>query len=179
MMPPSIQSQIESRPSTIVLLMGVSGCGKTEVGRALALRLGVSFFDADDFHPRANLAKMVLGRPLDDADRLPWLGTLRGMIEGWLSVGAAAVLACSALKHAYRNLLIHPGEPICLVHLHGPYDLLLSRMQARKSHFFKPEMLRSQFDALEAPGPDERAIRLDVAEPVEALVERLMQEIKA
>jgi gluconokinase len=152
----------------IVIVMGVSGSGKTTIGQKLAARLGCSFFDADHFHPRANILKMATGKPLTDDDRRPWLDTLRGMIEGWLAVGASAVLACSALKQSYRDILIQPDEPVALVYLRGSYDTILARMQGR-SHFFKPEMLRSQFDALEEPSP-QRAIVVDIDADVDAVV---------
>lgn len=157
----------------IVLLMGVSGSGKTTVGEALAAKLGCAFFDADHFHPRANILKMATGQPLTDDDRLPWLHTLRGMIEGWLGVGASAVLACSALKRRYRDLLMRPGEPIRLVYLRGDAATILDRMRGR-SHFFKPAMLQSQFDALEPPTSAEAAVIVDIDAEVDEVVAAIL-----
>ena len=162
----------------ILLVTGVSGSGKTTVGQRLADRLGIPFFDADDFHPRANVAKMILGRPLTDADRIPWLNTLRGMIEGWMSVNASAVLACSALKKRYRELLVHPGDPVRIVYLRGDFDTIRARMQARPNHFFKPEMLQSQFDALEPPTPAE-ALSVDITDDVETVVQHILNGLAA
>ncbi len=159
----------------IVILMGVSGSGKTTVGEKLAAKLGCSFFDADHFHPRANILKMSTGKPLTDDDRRPWLDTLRGMIEGWQAVGASAVLACSALKRRYRDALIRRGEDVRLVYLRGSFETILSRMNGR-THFFKPEMLKSQFDALEEPSPAE-AIIVDIDADADAIAARIVAAV--
>lgn len=159
----------------IIILMGVSGSGKTTVGEKLASKLGVSFFDADDFHSRANILKMMTRQPLTDADRRPWLQTLRGMIEGWMGVGASAVLACSALKQAYRNILLRAGEPITLVYLRGSKDTILARM-ARRSHFFNPELLQSQFDALEEPSHGD-AMMVEIDDEVDAIVAAIIARL--
>ena len=150
----------------IILVMGVSGVGKTTVGQALAQQLGWSFADADDFHPAANVAKMRAGIPLTDADRAPWLQSLRATIAFWLAAGQSAVLACSALKQAYREQLI-VGPEVKLVFLHADLDLIAERMAARHGHYMNPALLRSQFEALEAP---REALSLDAARPVPELV---------
>ena len=141
----------ELREPTVVLLMGVAGCGKTTVGLKLAAVLGWSFRDADDFHPPANVAKMSSGVPLNDKDRTPWLAAIRAYIAAALERGESAVVTCSALKESYRAAAIPPGDRVQLVHLTGSFDLILARMNSRQGHFMKPEMLESQFATLEPP----------------------------
>jgi len=150
----------------IILVMGVSGVGKTTVGQALAQQLGWSFADADDFHPAANVAKMRAGIPLTDADRAPWLQSLRATIAFWLAAGQSAVLACSALKQAYREQLL-VGPEVKLVFLRADLNLIAERMAARHGHYMNPALLRSQFDVLEAPRD---ALCLDATRPVSELV---------
>lgn len=143
----------------IVLLMGVSGSGKTTVGKLLASNLGWKFEDADGFHSPANIKKMSQGIPLTDEDRQPWLASMASAIRDWLHRSENVILACSALKQKYRDqLLIDPQ--IKLVYLRGSYEIILSRMQQRGSHYMKPDMLRSQFEVLEEPND---AITVDIA----------------
>lgn len=156
----------------ILLLMGVAGSGKTTIGRQLAASLGWTFRDADDFHPAANIAKMSAGLPLTDADRAPWLAAIRECIEGYLVRGENAVVTCSALKERYRRQLVTDPERVKLVFLGGDFDLILKRLNQRKDHFMKPEMLRSQFEALEAPRD---ALRIDVAAAPDAIVARIRE----
>ena len=137
----------------VVLVMGVAGSGKTTVGRRLADALGWEFYDADDFHPRANVEKMARGVPLDDEDRGPWLEALREVVRAALERGGGAVLACSALKECYRERLL-VDERVKLVYLKGDRGLLRRRLSARRGHFMRPEMLDSQLAALEEPGPE-------------------------
>jgi gluconokinase len=147
----------------IVVLMGVSGSGKTTVGRELAAGLGWTFIDADDFHPPANVEKMRSGVPLTDADRGPWLAALRERIDGACAAGENVVLACSALKHAYQDYLEkHAARCVEYVHLTGSEDLIRRRLAARRGHFMDPGLLRSQFEALEPPAD---AISVDVTPP--------------
>jgi len=134
----------------VIVIMGVSGVGKSTVGLALANQLGWPFADADDFHPPANVAKMRAGTPLNDADRAPWLRTLRGLIEGWLATGQSAVLACSALKESYRVELLVNSD-VKLVYLHADFTQIAERMATRKDHYMSPGLLQSQFDTLEPP----------------------------
>jgi gluconokinase len=137
----------------IVVLMGVSGSGKTTIGTLLAERLGVVFADADDYHPAANKAKMAAGHPLNDEDRQPWLETLNGVIHGWFSSETGGVLACSALKEKYRETLAS-GMPIGTIHfvlLDGSPELLAERLAARKHEFMNPHLLASQLATLEVP----------------------------
>ena len=135
----------------VVVVMGVSGCGKTTVGKALAERLGCPFFDGDDFHPAENIVKMANGQPLDDADRAPWLARLHDLAAEHLARGETAVIAASALKRRYRDQLREGNRGLRFVHLQGSFELIWSRMEQRTEHFMKADMLRSQFVALEAP----------------------------
>ncbi len=153
----------------VIVVMGVSGAGKTTVGRALAETLGWPFYDGDDFHPPANIEKMRQGVPLTDADRRPWLETLRALIARHLQEGRPAVVACSALKRSYRDVLRRAGEGVRFVHLAADYETIRRRLEARRGHFFDPKLLQSQFDDLEAPDADE-ALILDAARPVSELV---------
>jgi len=165
----------------VVVLMGVSGSGKTTIGKALATELGWTFVEGDDFHPAANVAKMQAGMPLDDADRRPWLRALRRRVEDACKQRENVVLACSALKHDYREYL-EQHEPECVhyVYLHGPTELISRRLVSRKGHFMDPALLQSQFDALEPP---QDAIQVDVSPaPIEIAMEirrQLASEIAA
>ena len=152
--------------TVIILLMGVSGAGKTTIGQALAEQLGWQFADADDFHSAANVAKMRAGIPLDDTDRAPWLQSLHEASVGWIGAGESVVLACSALKEAYRQQLMIDLE-VKLVFLHGDFGLLSQRLEARHGHYMNPDLLRTQFDTLEVPT---EAISVDVSPPVPEIV---------
>jgi len=156
----------------VVVVMGVSGVGKTEVGRLLAAQLGAAFHDADDFHPPANVARMRAGVPLTDDHRAPWLAALRTLVEATLAGtdGPGIVLACSALKHAYREHLGGGLPGVRLVHLDGDPELIRRRIAARRDHFMPASLLDSQLATLERPGPDERPIVVDVAGSPEAIV---------
>jgi gluconokinase len=139
-----------NREPLVVVLMGVTGVGKTTVGRLVAQDLGWTFLDADDFHSPANVAKMRSGTPLTDADREPWLASLRAEIEARLARGESAVLACSALRQAYRDRL-HAREAVLFVQLQGDASLIRERLLARSGHYMDPDLLASQFAALEDP----------------------------
>jgi gluconokinase len=152
-----------------LVIMGVSGCGKTTLGRALAARLGAAFVDADDLHPAANVAKMAAGQPLTDADRWPWLDLVAGVLKD----RAPVVVACSALRHTYRDRLRVAGG-VQFLHLAAPQEVIVSRMEARRGHFMPPGLLASQYATLESPGPDE-ALVLNATLAPEALVEQAMR----
>lgn len=154
------------------IVMGVSGCGKSSVGEALAKQLKWDFYDADDFHPPENVAKMANGTPLNDSDRAPWLAALHDLISSSLKVDQPGVLACSALKERYRRQLSESNEGVQIVYLKGTYDLIWSRMTIRKGHYMKPEMLESQFDALEEPT---NALTLDISMSVDDIVQTIIQ----
>ncbi len=145
----------------IIVIMGVSGCGKTTIGQQLADRLGWPFFDGDAFHPPANIDKMSRGIPLDDEDRAGWLAAIADRMRELLAVGQSGVFACSALKQKYRDQL-HVSDQVKFVYLRGDYDLIWSRMQQRPGHYMKPNMLASQFEALEEPHD---ALTLDIEQP--------------
>jgi gluconokinase len=157
----------------IVIVMGVCGCGKTTVGMALAAALGWPFFDADDFHPAANVGKMAAGVPLTDADRWPWLDRLASEMQAIDRAGGNAVLACSALKQAYRDRLAAAG-PMRYVHLRGDRATLAARMASRRDHYMPAALLDSQIAALEPPAD---AVEIDVAAPVATQVERIRDRL--
>ncbi|HVC61204.1 MAG TPA: gluconokinase [Acetobacteraceae bacterium] len=156
---------------TILLVMGVSGCGKTTIARGLADRLGWDLIEGDAFHPPANIAKMHASIPLDDADRAPWLANIAAEIDRARAAGRSAVLACSALKRAYRAVLIGARAEMVLIYLQGTQALIAARLAARTGHFMPPGLLASQFAALEEPGADENPIVLSIAKPPEAIID--------
>ena len=157
------------------IVMGVSGSGKTTVGKVLASELGWGFYDADDFHPPENISKMENRIPLTDADRAPWLAALHRLIESCLTRNRPGVLACSALKERYRQRLIEGNDEVQLVYLRGSYELIWSRMSVRKDHYMKPEMLKSQFEALEEPAG---ALTVDVSLPVYEIVQEILRQTR-
>jgi gluconokinase len=152
----------EPQPDPVLVVMGVSGSGKTTVGAMLAGRLGWAYADADDFHSAANIAKMHAGVPLDDADRMPWLASVGAWIDKRIAAGEPAVVSCSALKRGYRDML-RAGRPgVRFVFLDGSRELIARRMAGRLGHFFPAALLDAQFDDLEPPTPDEHAIRVEM-----------------
>ncbi|WP_395293230.1 gluconokinase [Kitasatospora hibisci] len=157
-------------PLTVVV-MGVSGVGKTTVARLLADRLGLPRAEADDFHPPANIAKMSAGTPLDDEDRAPWLRALGGWLRERAEAGTGGVVTCSALKHRYRDILRAACPGAFFLHLSGGTELVEDRLAHRTGHFMPPSLLASQYAALEPLGADERGAVLDVGPSPEELVE--------
>ena len=158
-----------------IIVMGVAGSGKTTVGEQLAQHLGWNFYDADAFHPAENIAKMANGTPLSDTDRAPWLAALNALITASLNENRPAVLACSALKESYRQQLLVRKEGVRFVYLKGSYDLIWSRISRRKNHYMKPQMLQSQFKALEEPAD---ALTFDVSLPVAEIVEGIIKQLE-
>jgi gluconokinase len=167
----------------IILVMGITGSGKTTVGRLLAERLHWDFADADDFHSAANKEKMHNGIPLTDADRQPWLLAIRDQMWSWIAANKNGVITCSALKQSYRNLLLSPGNgntqadasEIKIVYLRGSYELIAERVRARTGHFAGEQLLSSQFAALEEPRD---AITIDVNQTPEQIVDEALQRLQ-
>ena len=160
----------------IVIIFGVSGAGKTTVGKLLARELGWHFLEADDLHPEANIEKMRSGYPLRDADRWPWLERLRQQIDQSLAIGEKVVLACSALKRAYRERL-RVGDEGKFVFLRGDYALVEKQLRSRHGHFMNPDLLQSQFDDLEKPRPDENALTIELGRRPEEIVEEIRAKL--
>lgn len=157
--------------SASIVIMGVSGSGKTRIGRALARSLGVPFLEGDKFHPPANIAKMRSGQPLDDADRRPWLAALNTALHQHAASGQRVVLACSALKEDYRKQLGQGGVPLHFVYLKGTPELIARRVQGRKRHFMPASLVDSQFGALEEPAD---AIVVDATQSVGRTVRQIL-----
>ena len=161
----------------IVIIFGVSGAGKTTIGKLLAAQLGWQFYEADDFHPRSNIEKMRRGRPLTDEDRWPWLERLREQLTRSVAAKENAVLACSALKRAYRERL-HVSDDVKFVFLCGDYVVVEKQLRRRRAHFMNPELLRSQFTDLEEPGADEDVLTIELGRTPEELVEEIKTNLR-
>jgi gluconokinase/6-phosphogluconolactonase len=160
-----------------LVIMGVSGSGKSTVGQALGQRLGWRFEDGDSFHPPANVAKMSAGHPLTDEDRWPWLQAIADEIARCRTKGEHIIIACSALKKAYRDILIGGRDDIRIVYLSGSQQLIGGRMDHREGHFMPPGLLASQFATLEPPDAAERPITVSVDAPVAAIVDGILQQL--
>ncbi len=161
----------------VLVLMGVSGCGKTTVAQILAERLHWPFEEGDALHPAANVAKMAAGHPLDDADRAPWLAKVADWVDARLAAGQSGIITCSALKRSYRDLIDRRGEGVEFVYLHGSRELIAARLSGRHGHFMPSSLLDSQFATLEEPGPDEPAIRVEIGEPAEDIATDIAQAL--
>jgi gluconokinase len=146
----------------VIVIMGVSGSGKSTIANGLGLRLGIDVLEGDTYHSPANIAKMKSGIPLDDADRLPWLRAIAAAIDAELQAGRSAIVASSALKRSYRDILIGKRPNVVLVYLKGSRELIGERIRHRTGHFMPPALLDSQFATLEEPGPDENPITVSV-----------------
>ncbi|MGI4982657.1 MAG: gluconokinase [Janthinobacterium lividum] len=162
----------------IIIVMGVSGSGKTSIASGLAERLGCGFSDADAFHSAANKAKMAAGTPLNDDDRWPWLDAMRAAMAANIAAGETHVYACSALRRIYRDRL-RDGDSAQMqfVYLSGSFDLLEERLSRRANHFFDPALLKSQVDTLEVPSADE-AVTVDIAPPVGEIIDRVVEAVE-
>jgi len=165
---------LNGQAARFFVVMGVSGCGKTTVGEALAAHLSCPFYDGDDFHPPQNVAKMAGGIPLNDADRAPWLAILAALIQEHLDRGETAVLASSALKKRYRDQL-RVNDQVQFIYLDGDFDLIWGRMQDRQDHYMRAEMLQSQFEALEEPDEDE-AIKVPIDQSVDDILAQILHK---
>jgi gluconokinase len=165
--------QEHRQAARVAVIMGVSGSGKTTIGRALARRLGWLFQEGDALHPPENVAKMKAGHPLDDEDRAPWLAAIAGRIDAWRARGDAGIITCSALKRRYREIVIGDRPDVRLVYLEGSRELIGERVRARRRHFMPASLLDSQFAALEPPAPDEHAITVSVNAPVAANIAQI------
>ena len=163
---------------TIAVVMGVSGSGKTTIAQALAEAEGWILLEGDAFHPPANVAKMHAGTPLTDADRWPWLHAIALRQDQLRAAGQSAVVACSALKRAYRGILIGDRADAMLVYLRGSKTLIGQRLRARQHHFMPAALLDSQFTDLEEPGPEENPIVVDISSPTDAVIRNAVRQIK-
>jgi gluconokinase len=160
----------------VAIVMGVSGCGKTTIGKGAAEKLGFAFADGDDFHSQANKDKMHAGHPLTDEDRLPWLETLAGKIKEWLSEGQNTILACSALKEWYRKILVQDPDRVAFVFLDGSYELFSERLVHRNHPFMNNALLKSQFDTLEKP---KDAIYINASQSLDENIQSTCDKLKA
>jgi gluconokinase len=169
---------IELTPCALIV-MGVSGSGKTTIGEKLATRLGWTYEDADRFHPASNVAKMSAGHPLTDEDRWPWLKAIAAEIDRVCEAGEHLVIGCSALKRTYRDVLVHGRTDVRLVYLEGTQALIADRLSRRKGHFMPPGLLTSQFATLEPPTSDEQVLRVSIDAPVEAIVGGIISQLES
>ncbi len=163
---------------TILLMMGVSGSGKTTIAAGVAQQLGWPLLEGDSFHPPANVAKMHAGHPLTDEDRWPWLRAIAAAIDAKRAAGESAVVACSALKHVYRNILVGDRPDVVLIYLKGSKALIGQRLAARKGHYMPASLLDSQFATLEEPAPDEHALVVSVDAAPAALIEEVLRQVR-
>lgn len=161
----------------IVIVMGVTGAGKTTIGQLLAEHLGWQFADADDFHPAANVEKMRRGIPLTDDDRWPWLRAIAAEIDRVSRAGQHVVIACSALKRAYRDILVHGRNDVRIIYLKGNQELIASRLMRRKGHFMPPGLLASQFKTLEPPDQSEHPVTASIDAAVETIVDDIVRQL--
>lgn len=167
------------RPGTRIVVMGVSGCGKSSVGAGLAQRLGMRYIEGDQFHSPANLRKMSAGIALDDEDRRGWLLELQSQLRAAANAGESVVLTCSALKRGYRDLLREADPDLLFLHLIGSRELIAARMHMRTGHFMPTALLESQLRDLEPPAPDERAYGLSIDAPLEQLLDQAVKAIQS
>jgi gluconokinase len=160
-----------------LILMGVSGSGKTTIGERLAARMSWRYEDADTFHPASNVAKMSAGQPLTDEDRWPWLKAIAAEIDRACTAGERLVIGCSALRRVYRDVLVHGRDDVRFVYLEGTQALIADRLGQRKGHFMPPGLLASQFQTLEPPTADERAMTVSIDAQAEVIVDRIISQL--
>jgi gluconokinase len=161
-----------------LVVMGVSGSGKSTVADKLAERLNWTYEDGDKFHPASNVAKMSAGQPLTDEDRRPWLQAIAEEIDRVCKAGQNAVIACSALKRAYRDILVHGRNDVRVVYLRGTQELIANRLARRKGHFMPPGLLASQFKTLEPPEASENPVTVSIDGPVDAIVDDIVRQLR-
>lgn len=161
----------------VIVVMGVTGCGKTTVGEAIGVRLGLPFEDGDELHPQANIDKMASGHPLTDEDRWPWLKA----VGRWLGAheSGGGVVGCSALKRSYREAIRAHAPGVLFVHLTGSIETIIKRVSHRAGHFMPTSLVQSQFDTLEPPGPDESCVPVPFELPVEQIVDRVVDYLES
>jgi gluconokinase len=160
-----------------LIVMGVAGSGKSTIAEKLAERMGWRYEDGDKFHPASNVAKMSAGHPLTDEDRWPWLQAIADEIDRACKAGEHIVIACSALKHSYRDILVHGRDDVRIVYLRGTQELIADRLAQRKGHFMPPELLVSQFKILEPPDPDENPLTVSIDASVEEIVDDIASQL--
>ena len=161
-----------------LIVMGVSGSGKSTIAEKLAARLRWRYEDGDKFHPASNVAKMSAGHPLTDEDRWPWLQAIADEIDRVCKAGQNAVIACSALKRAYRDILVHGRCDVRIVYLQGTRELIAARLAARKNHFMPPDLLDSQFKTLEPPDPGENPVTVSIDATVDTIVDDIVRGLR-
>lgn len=163
----------------VIVLMGVSGSGKSTIGAALSKKLGWPYADADEFHPPANVAKMKSGQPLTDEDRWPWLKAIAAHIDSVREKGGHAIVSCSALKRVYRDILVGARKDVRIVLLDGSKEEIFARMSGRKDHFMPLALLDSQFATLERPGADERPVVVSIRGAPEEIAAAILRGLAA
>ncbi|MFL9671156.1 gluconokinase [Variovorax sp. AB1(2024)] len=168
---------LSTQKPQVLVLMGVSGCGKTTVAAILAGRLSWPFEEGDALHPPANIAKMEAGHPLTDEDRAPWLRKVADWVDERIAAGEHGLITCSALKRSYREVINRRGAGVVFVYLHGSRETIASRLMARHGHFMPPSLLDSQFADLEEPAEDEPAIRVDIGPAPSALAQTIIETL--
>ena len=160
-----------------LIVMGVSGSGKTTVGEQLAARIGWRYEDADSFHPPGNIAKMSAGQPLTDEDRWPWLRAIAAEIDRVAAAGERIVIGCSALRRVYRDVLVHGRDDVRIIYLDGTQEVIANRLGKRRGHFMPPGLLDSQFRTLEPPQADERPLTVSIDASVDAIVDDIVRQL--
>jgi carbohydrate kinase (thermoresistant glucokinase family) len=163
----------------VLVIMGVSGCGKTTIAELLSRELGWAYRDGDEFHPKSNVEKMHSGTPLTDDDRWPWLEAIAAWIDERRNAGEHGIVTCSALKKSYREILIGERKDVGLIYLKGTEDLIAQRLSKRKDHFMPKGLLRSQFQTLEEPGASEHPITVSIEPTPEEIVAAILSELNS
>ena len=161
-----------------LIVMGVSGSGKSTIGEKLAQRIGWRYEDGDKFHPASNVAKMSAGQPLTDEDRWPWLRAIANEVDRVCDAGEHVVIACSALKRAYRDVLVHGRGDVRIIYLKGTEELIASRLALRKGHFMPPGLLASQFKTLEPPDSSENPVTVSIDASVETIIDDIVRQLR-